>query len=86
MATVRPRIQVTIDDELAEALDAVNPGGQSASRLVRDLALRGAQARQEDQQRSQAAIDVLLEIATGVRDYDLAAAGALADARGERLR
>lgn len=43
MASIHPRIQVTLDPELAGALDEVGGGGPR-SKAVRDLALRGARA------------------------------------------
>ncbi len=83
--TTRARIQVTIDEELANALDAVDPAPPSRSRLVRDLALRGASAVYEDRKRSEDALRVLLEIADGTRDYDLAASASAVAARSDRL-
>jgi hypothetical protein len=47
MPTKRPRISLTIDEELEEALARVEAlGGRDAprSRLIRELALRGAEA------------------------------------------
>ncbi len=85
MTTARPRIQVTVDDELASALARVDPDPVSRSKLVRNLALRGAQAVQEERTRSDDALAVLLEIADGERDYDLAAAGTIAERRADRL-
>jgi metal-responsive CopG/Arc/MetJ family transcriptional regulator len=85
MPTAKPRIQVTIDDELARALDAIDPQPASRSRLVRDLALRGADAIRASRAREAEALRVLLEIADGTRDYDLAAAGVVAATRADRL-
>ncbi len=85
MASTHPRIQVTIDEDLAAALARVDPAPASRSRLVRDLALRGAEAVQEERVRSGEALAVLLEIADGERDYDLDAAAAVARGRGDRL-
>lgn len=85
MPTAKPRIQVTVDDELRQALEAVDPAPESRSQLVRDLALRGAQAIREEQERSDDALRVLLEIARGERDYDFKAAGDIAASRGDRL-
>ncbi len=85
MATANPRIQVTVDDELARALARVDASPASRSRLVRDLALRGAEAVQQERARSDEALTVLLEIADGVRDYDLEAAAEVASRRGDRL-
>lgn len=85
MPTAKPRVQVTVDDELARALDSIDPKPASRSGLVRSLALRGAQAIRASRDREAEALGVLLEIADGVRDYDLAAAGAAAASRGDRL-
>jgi metal-responsive CopG/Arc/MetJ family transcriptional regulator len=85
MPTAKPRVQVTIDDDLAEALDEIDPKPASRSRLIRDLALRGADAVRTAREQETQAVAVLLEIADGVRDYDLAAAEAFAASRGDRL-
>jgi hypothetical protein len=85
MTTAHPRIQVTVDEELASALSRIDPSPASRSRLVRDLALRGAQAVELERARAGYALTILLEIADGKRDYDLAAAAELASRRGERL-
>jgi len=85
MATAKNRIQVTVDDELANAMARVDPSPSSRSRLVRDLALRGAQALEAERSRADEALAILLEIADGERDYDLGAAGEMAARRGDRL-
>ena len=85
MAAVNARIQVTVDDELASALAHVDPSPSSRSRLVRDLALRGAEAVRLERARSGEAVMVLLEIADGKRGYDLAAADEVAARRGDRM-
>lgn len=85
MPAAHSRIQVTVDDELASALSRIDPSPASRSRLVRDLALRGAQAVEVERARAGDALTILLEIADGTRDYDLAAAAELASRRGERL-
>lgn len=85
MATAKPRIQVTVDDELACAMSRVDPTPASRSRLVRDLALRGAQALEAERARADDALTILLEIADGKRDYDLGAAADIASRRGDRL-
>jgi Arc/MetJ family transcription regulator len=70
MPTLRPRIQVTVDDELDAALRELG-GGKSRSRAVHDLALRGAQAMRQEQQGRRRAIEHLLRIANGEDDrYD----------------
>ena len=85
MATTNSRIQVTVDEELASALSRIDPAPASRSRLVRDLALRGAQAVESERARAGEALTILLEIADGTRDYDLAASAEVASRRGERL-
>ncbi len=85
MASLRPRIQVTVDDEFERALARIDPAPPSRSRLVRDLALRGALAVQQERATAGEALTVLLEIADGVRDYDFEAPSELAARRGDRL-
>lgn len=85
MPTAKSRIQVTIDEELARALYEVDPSPSSRSRLVRDLALRGARAMREDREGYEDALKLLLEIADGDRDYDLSASVSAFAARGDRL-
>jgi len=85
MATAHARIQVTVDEELASAMSRIDPAPASRSRLVRDLALRGAQAVEVERARTGEALTILLEIADGTRDYDLAAAAEVASRRGDRL-
>jgi len=85
IATSKPRIQVTVDDELAQALARIDPAPASKAALVRDLALRGAQAIEAERARMDDAVKVLLEIADGTRDYDFAALAELIEARGEQL-
>lgn len=48
LPTEKSRIQVTVDELLAEAMARIDPAPPSRSRLVRDLALRGAQALQQE--------------------------------------
>ena len=83
--TTNPRIQVTVDAELADALARIDPDAPNRSRLVRDLAVRGAQAVQEERAAGAEALKLLLEIADGTRDYDLDAAADAAARRGDRL-
>ncbi len=61
-----PRVQVTVDPELAGALAEF--GGPSRSRAVRDLAVRGAQALREEQGRREQAIEFLRRLDRG--EYD----------------
>jgi metal-responsive CopG/Arc/MetJ family transcriptional regulator len=72
--TRHTRIQVTVDDELAEALDAVGPRPGSRSRLIRDLALRGAAAERAEKERREASHRFLLSVLRGETEYDPAAA------------
>lgn len=70
MPTIKPRIQVTVDEELDAALRELG-GGKSRSRAMHDLALRGAEAIREKQERKREAIEHLLRIASGEDDrYD----------------
>jgi hypothetical protein len=70
MPSAHPRVQVTVDAELAAAMDAVDPRPTSRSRLIRDLAIRGAEAERHDRARHDEAIDYLLAIARGETTYD----------------
>jgi hypothetical protein len=70
MATLHPRVQVTVDPELAEAMAAVETHSKSKSKLIRDLALKGAEVVAEERQKYDQAIDVLLKVARGEIDYD----------------
>lgn len=79
MATKHPRVQVTVDPELRDAMAAVDARPKSRSRLIRDLALRGAAIAVEEQQRREEAKETLRKIANGEIDYDF-------DALGEVIR
>jgi hypothetical protein len=70
MPTPHPRVQVTVDPELAAAMDAVDPTPNSRSGLIRDLAIRGAEAERHDRARQGEAIDHLLAIARGETSFD----------------
>lgn len=70
-------MQVTIDAELAEALRAIDPAPASRSRLIRDLAMRGAAAMAEERAQHGQAIENLLKIARGEIAYDFGAARAI---------
>ena len=74
MATSNPRVQVTVDRELGAALQAIDPRPASKSRLIRDLALRGAKAASEERSRHAKAQESLRRIASGEIDLDLDAA------------
>jgi hypothetical protein len=78
MATAHPRIQVTVDPELAAALAEFGGGSSSRSRTVRELALRGAQARREEQERYEEALEHLRRIDSGEDDrYDFSVSAQL---------
>jgi metal-responsive CopG/Arc/MetJ family transcriptional regulator len=81
MPTSHRRVQVTVDGELADALDAVDPRPPSRSRLIRDLALRGAAAARAERERQDASRAFLMSVVRGETDYDPAAA---ADIHAER--
>lgn len=85
MATSNPRVQVTVDPELAEALAAIEPRPASKSRLLRDLALRGARAMEEERRRFEEANAHLLRIARGEVDLDFDAMLAAHESRNEHL-
>jgi hypothetical protein len=74
MASRYPRVQVTVDPTLEEAMAAVDPRPKSKSRLIRDLALRGAEVAEEDRQRREEAKDFFLKVARGEIDLDLTGA------------
>ena len=65
MATKHPRVQVTVDPELAEAMTAVDAHPKSRSGLIRDLAMRGAEVVAEEQRKHDEAIEFLLKVARG---------------------
>lgn len=83
--TTKSRVQVTIDDELADALAAVDPAPASRSRLVRDLAIRGADAIRADRLQTQDALSHLLAIADGAHPHDFGAVSSQLAGRGDRL-
>jgi hypothetical protein len=74
MATKHPRVQVTIDPALAEAMAAVDAKPKSKSKLIRDLALRGAEVAEEDRLKREQAKEFFLKVASGEIDLDLDAA------------
>ena len=75
MPTANPRVQVTVDAELAAALAAIPSPPASKSRLIRDLALLGAEVAGERQKRQDEAIEFLCKVADGEIDYDFDALG-----------
>lgn len=85
MPTTKSRVQVTIDDELADALAVVDPAPASRSRLVRDLAIRGADAIRVERVQAQEALSHLLAIAGGEHPHDFAAVRDALSSRGDRL-
>ena len=76
MPTANPRVQVTVDTELAAALEEIDPAPRSRSRLIRDMALRGVEAEREHREgeRRREAKEFLLKIVRGETDYDPASA------------
>jgi hypothetical protein len=77
MPSSHPRVQVTVDPELAAAMAAVDPRPTSRSRLIRDLAIRGAEAERDERERRDQAVEYLLSIASGDTEYDFEAARAI---------
>jgi hypothetical protein len=77
MASSHPRVQVTVDPELAAAMAAIDPQPTSRSKLIRDLAIRGAAAERDALVRRREALEYLLSIASGDTDYDFDAARAI---------
>jgi hypothetical protein len=83
--TTKPRVQVTVDEELADALAVVDPAPASRSRLVRDLAIRGARAIRADRVQAQDALSHLLAIADGEHPHDFATVSHVLSGRADRL-
>ncbi|HET8863211.1 MAG TPA: hypothetical protein VFM94_08175 [Solirubrobacterales bacterium] len=81
MASQHPRVQVTVDPALEEAMAAIDAHPKSKSRLIRDLALRGAEVAAEDRVRRQEAKEFFRKVADGEIDYDF---DALEDVLRER--
>lgn len=67
MPSAQPRIQVTLDKELAAAVNELGMG-KSRSRAVRDLALRGAEAIRAEEQQLQDALEFLRRLDSGEDD------------------
>ena len=67
MPTKHPRIAVTKDEELAEALARLEShfDGTPTATIVHDLAIRGADAFLADEERKREAIRRLIEWSTG---------------------
>lgn len=85
MTSVNPRVQVTVDPELGEALSSIDPHPASKSRLIRDLALRGAAAEEQERARREEAIESLLKVADGEIPYDFEALGQIVRERHEAI-
>jgi hypothetical protein len=73
LATSHPRVQVTVDPELKAAMDSVDPAPASRSRLIRDLALQGAEVAREKEERRGQAIEFFKRFVRGEIDYDFEA-------------
>jgi hypothetical protein len=81
MPATTPRVQVTLDAELAAAV-AEFGGSEPRSRAVRDLALRGAEAIRAEQAGRREAREHLRRIANGEDDrYDFGVSASLHAAR-----
>ncbi len=65
--SAKPRIQVTVDKDLAAAV-AEFGGGKSRSRAVHDLALRGADAIRAENRRLQESREFLRRLDAGEDD------------------
>ena len=75
---------MTIDPELAAALERLDPKGSRAG-LLRDLALEGARARLAAARQQDADRAYLRAIATGDVDYDFDALARIHAARSAHL-
>ncbi len=64
------RILVTSDPELAAGLARVEPhfAGAPAAKIVRDLALKGAETMEREQAERRGAIERLVQLASGQSD------------------
>lgn len=74
MASRHARIQVPVDPELEDALARgrrLVGGSAPASQVVRALALRGAEALDEDEGAQQHATEFLVSVAQGTSGLDL---------------
>jgi hypothetical protein len=70
MPSTKPRIQVTLDTELAGALAELG-GTEPRSRTVRDLAMRGAEAVRAERNQRRDAIEFLRALDSGEENgYD----------------
>jgi hypothetical protein len=75
MASRHPRVQVSRDPDLERAIKrgraALGPATPT-SRVVRELALRGAEAMESDRVATQRSVDFALSVADGTSGLDLA--------------
>lgn len=76
---------MTVDRELSEALAAVDPHPASKSRLIRDLALRGAAATAEEWAREEKAKEILLKVARREVPYDFEGLGEIIRERHDAI-
>jgi hypothetical protein len=67
MPSTTPRIQVTLDPELAGAVAELG-GAEPRSRTVRDLALRGAEAIRAERHQREEALEFLRRLDAGEDD------------------
>jgi hypothetical protein len=74
MAAKSPRVQVTVDRALAAAMAEVDPNPKSKSRLIRDLALRGAEVAVEDRVRRREAQAFFRKVIRGEIELDMTGA------------
>jgi hypothetical protein len=80
--STKPRIQVTLDPELADALAELG-GAEPRSRTVRDLALRGADAVRTERRQREEALEFLRRLDAGEDDgYDFSVSARLHAERG----
>ena len=74
MASRHPRVQVSRDPDLERAIKrgrTVLGPSTPTSRVVRELALRGAEAFENDQAAKQRAVDFAISVADGTSGLDL---------------
>lgn len=65
--STKPRIQVTVDAELEAAIRELGTG-KTRSRIVHDLALRGAEAVRAQRKHSEEALEFLRRLDSGEDD------------------
>jgi hypothetical protein len=73
VATSHPRVQVTVDPELKAAMDSVDPAPASRSRLLRDLAIQGAEVACEKEERRRQTTEFFMRFIRGETGYDFEA-------------